>query len=144
MTASPLREEVFRYVRNKYKSEPEYLWPQYPDYAAFRHKDNLKWYGLVMEIPRNKLGFHGDETADIINIKTDSLQLADILRQREGFFAAYHASGLRCVSILLDGTVPLEEICGLIDMSYEETASPAVKQALRQPKEWIIPSNPKY
>ncbi len=139
-----LREDVFGYVRNKYGSEIEYLWQRYPDYAVFRHKDNRKWYGLVMDIPRYKLGLPGNETADIINVKTDSAQLADLLRQREGCFASFHTAGPKWVSILLDGTVPFEEICGWIDMSYEETASQAVKQAIRPPKEWIIPSNPKY
>ena len=144
MTSPSLREDIFHYVRDRYKSGIEYLWRRYPNYAVFRHKDNLKWYGLVMDIPRYKLGLSGTESVDILNIKTDSPQLADILRQRKGCFAAFHTAGPRWVSVILDGTVPLEEICGLIDMSYEETASKAVKQAIRPPKEWIIPSNPKY
>ena len=144
MPAASLREEIFSYVRSKYGSDIEYLWRRYPNYAVFRHKDNLKWYGVVMDVSRNKLGLHGKETVDILNVKADSTQLADILRQREGFFTAFHMGGPKWISILLDGTVPLEEIRGWIDMSYEETASKAVKQAIRPPKEWIIPSNPKY
>ncbi|MBQ6520800.1 MAG: MmcQ/YjbR family DNA-binding protein [Anaerolineaceae bacterium] len=142
--SSSLREKVFSYVRSRYGSEIEYLWRRYPDYAVFRHKDNLKWYGLVMDIPRNKLELHGNEVVDILNVKTESSQLADILRQRKGCFASFHTAGPKWVSIILDGTVPFEEICGWIDMSYEETASPAEKQTLRPPKEWVIPSNPKY
>ena len=144
MPEQSLREEVFSYVHRKYGSDIEYLWRRYPNYAVFRHKDNLKWYGLVMDIPRYKLGLRGSDVVDVLNIKTDSTQLADILRQREGCFTAYHTAGPKWISILLDGTVPMDEICGWIDMSYEETASKAVKQAIRSPKEWIIPSNPKY
>ena len=139
-----MREEIFNYVQKKYGSDIEYLWRRFPNYAVFRHKDNLKWYGLLMDIPQNKLGLQGNDIVDIINIKTDSTQLADILRQRKGCFASFHTAGPKWVSIILDGTVPFEEICGWIDMSYEETASPAEKQTLRRPKEWIIPSNPKY
>ncbi len=144
MALLSLREEVFSYVQSKYGSEIEYLWRRYPDYAVFRHKDNLKWYGIVMDIPRKRLGLSGEGLTDILNVKTDSPQLADILRQREGCFTAFHIAGPKWISILLDGTVPFEEICGWIDMSYEETASAAEKQTLRPPKEWIIPSNPKY
>lgn len=144
MSISSLREKVFSYVQSKYGSDIEYLWRRYPNYAVFRHKDNLKWYGLVMDVPEHKLGLRGSDIVDILNVKTDSTQLADMLRQREGCFASFHTAGPKWVSIILDGTVPLEEICGWIDMSYEETASPAEKQALRPPKEWIIPSNPKY
>ena len=86
MSLSSLREKVFSYVQSRYGSDIEYLWRHYPNYAVFRHKDNLKWYGLVMNIPRNKLGLRGNEVIDILNVKTDSTQLADILRQVEGDF----------------------------------------------------------
>ena len=35
-------------------------------------------------------------------------------------------------------------IRALIDKSYQVTASAATKRAVRPPKEWLIPSNPKY
>lgn len=139
-----LREDVFRYIKKKYKSEIEYLWVRYPGCAVFRHTDNQKWYGLVMDIPRSKLGLTGDEIVDILNVKLDSPLLVDLLKQQDGFFPGYHISRGNWVSILLDGTVPLEEICGLIDRSYQVTASPQTKKAIRPPKEWIIPSNPQY
>ena len=94
MSPSSLREKVFSYVQSRYGSDIEYLWRRYPNYAVFRHRDNLKWYGLVMEISRNKLGLRGNEVVNILNVKTDSTQLADILRQREGCFAAYHMKDL--------------------------------------------------
>ena len=143
MSTTSLREEVFTYVQRRYGSEIEYLWRRYPNYAVFRHKDNQKWYGLVMDIPRNKVGLCGTETVDVLNIKTDSRQLADILRQRKGCFASFHTAGPKWVSVILDGSVAPDEIYGLIDMGYEETASAAEKKALLPPKEWIIPSNPK-
>ena len=45
---------------------------------------------------------------------------------------------------MLDGTVSLDEITHLIDVSYNVTASKKTKQKTRPPKEWIIPSNPSY
>ena len=75
-----LREDVFRYVRKKYKSEIEHLWLSAPNCAVFRHQDNQKWYGLVMDIPRSKLGLSGDEIVDVLNVKlTLSLQ-SNLLR----------------------------------------------------------------
>ena len=38
----------------------------------------------------------------------------------------------------------MKEIRDLIDRSYQVTASSKTKNELRPPKEWIIPSNPKY
>lgn len=51
-----LRQDVFDYVQKKYKSKIEYLWKRYPNYAVFRHDDNNKWYGFVMDIFGDKLG----------------------------------------------------------------------------------------
>ena len=139
-----LRENVIRYVKKKYKTEIEYLWARYPSYGVFRHGDNQKWFGLVMDVPRAKLGLTGDEIVDVLNVKLGSPLLVDLLIQQEGYLPGYHISRGNWVSILLDGTVPLEDICGLIDKSYQVTASAKTKKAIRPPKEWIIPSNLKY
>ena len=139
-----LRENVIRYVKKKYKAEIEYLWARYPSYGVFRHGDNQKWFSLIMDVSCAKLGLPGDETVDILNVKLDSPLLVDLLTQQEGYLPGYHISRGNWVSILLDGTVPLEDICSLIDKSYRVTASSKTKQAIRPPKEWIIPSNLKY
>ena len=139
-----LREDVFQYVRKKYKSEIEYLWLRFPSYAVFRHRDNQKWYGIVMDISRAKLGLNGDELVDVLNVKLDSPLLVDLLTRENGYFPGYHISRGNWVSVLLDGSVPLDEVCAWIDRSFLVTASAGTKQAARPPKEWLIPSNPKY
>lgn len=139
-----LRNEVFRYVKRKYKSEIEYLWARYPTYAIFRHEDNRKWFGLVMDIPREKLGLNGDGIVDVLNVKTGDVLFSDLLMQEEGFFPGYHISRGDWISILLDGTVTMKEIRDLIDRSFLVTASQKTKNVLRPPKEWLIPSNPHY
>ena len=35
-----IRENVIKYIKEKYTASPEYLWKRYPDYAVFRHDDN--------------------------------------------------------------------------------------------------------
>ena len=56
-----MREAVFEYIKKKYKVSPEYPWAKYDSNAVFRHTDNKKWFALVMEVQRDKLGQHGDE-----------------------------------------------------------------------------------
>lgn len=87
-----MRQKLFDHVKKKYKSKPEYLWKRYPDYAIFRHSDNNKWFGLVMDVPRCKLGLDGDERVDILNVKLSDPFFVDMLIQREGFFKGYHIS----------------------------------------------------
>ena len=138
------REQVYAYMKKKYKSEPEYLWRRYPDYAVFRHEDNRKWFGIIMDIPRSRLGLLGNEWVDILNVKLDDTMYVDILVRQPGYFRGYHIARGNWISILLDGTVPFEEICSMIDAGYFATASKVKKQKARPPKAWIIPSNPKY
>ena len=139
-----VREEVCGFVKRKYGSDPEYLWRRFPDYAVFRHEDNRKWYGLIMDVPRKNLGLPGEDRVDILNVKLDDLMLADMLVQQDGYFRGYHISRGNWISILLDGTVPMKDIQNLIDVSFFTTASSNRKQKTRPPKEWIVPANPKY
>ena len=98
-----LREDVFRYVRKKYKSEIEYLWLSAPNCAVFRHQDNQKWYGLVMNIPRSKLGLGGEEIVDVLNVKLDSPLLVDLLSREDSYFPGYHMNHSNWVSITSSG-----------------------------------------
>ena len=139
-----LRDDVFNYVKKKYKSKPEYLWRKFPDYVVFRHEDNSKWYALLMDVPGNKLGLANEERVDIINVKMSDPFFVDTMIQKDGYFRGYHISKGNWISILLDGTVPVGEIYGLIDESFLVTASKKAKEKVRPPKEWIIPANPKY
>ncbi len=141
---SLVRKKIYGYVKKKYGSEPEYLWRRFPDYAVFRHEDNRKWYGLIMDVPLKNLGLPGEGRTDILNVKVDDLLFADMLLQRKGYLRGYHLNRGNWISILLDGTVPMKEIREMIDLSYQVTASSRKRQKIRPPKEWIVPANPKY
>ena len=97
-----------------------------------------------MDISRAKLGLDGDDRVDILNLKLSDPFLIDMLIQQNGYFKGYHIARGNWISIVLDGSVDFEDICNLIDEGYITTASRQTKEKLRKPKEWIIPSNPKY
>lgn len=138
-----LRNEIFEYAKKKYHTEPEYLWMRFPGYAVLRHIDNKKWYGIVMNIKGSKLELDSDEEVDVLNLKIDDPLFYDMLIQQSGYFPGYHSSKRTWVSVILDGTVSMEDICHLIDMSFSATA-PKRSVKNRPPKEWLIPANPKY
>ncbi len=144
MQKTDTREQLFAYIKEKYKASPEYLWRRYPGYAVFRHADNQKWFALVMDVPGSKLGLETEEMVDILNVKISDPFLADMLVQQEGFFRGYHIRKGNWISISLHGEAAFEEICRWLEESYMATASANTKQARRPAKEWIIPANPKY
>lgn len=143
-TENSLRSGVFDYVKKKYGTKPEYLWERFPDYAVMRHGDNQKWYGIIMNIPYQKIDRSKNGQVDILNVKLDDVLLLDMLIRQPGYYRGYHISRGNWLSVALDGTVELKAICGLIDTSYKVTASKQKKQQIRPPKEWLVPANPKF
>ena len=138
------REKLLAYARKKYKVSPEHLWVRYPNYAVLRHGDNQKWFALFMDIPGGRLGLESGETVEIVDLKMGDPLLADLLVRQPGFFRGYHISRGNWISVLLDGSVPFEELCRWLEESYLATASKETRQRLRPPKDWIIPANPSY
>ena len=138
------RQTVFDYIQAKYKVLPEYPWRRYDRSAVFRHSDNKKWFALVMDVQRNKLGLPGADIGDVVNLKTDDVFFRDMIIRENGIMPAYHMNKVHWITVLLDGTVSEERVNELIDMSFMATASAKKKGEIRPPKEWIIPANPKY
>ena len=114
------REELEAYILNHYSTLPDYPWADTPRAAVFRHADNRKWFALVMEVPRDKLGLPGTEKFDIVNFKCDPILIAS-LRGETGIFPAYHMSKSSWITVALDGSVLAETVELLLDVSYELT-----------------------
>ena len=114
------REELEAYIQNHYAAQPDYPWADTPRAAVFRHAGNRKWFALVMEVPRDKLGLAGAEKLDIVNFKCDPILISS-LRGETGIFPAYHMNKASWITAALDGSVPAETIKLLLDGSYELT-----------------------
>ena len=138
-----LRDQILAYAKKTYKTLPDKPWARYPDNEVLRHEDNRKWYALLFPVKEKHFGRDGEEYVDVLNVKCDPMASFS-LREIDGIFPAYHMNHTEWISILLDGTVPVEEIFPLLDMSYEMTASKKKKEKIRAPKSWILPANPKY
>lgn len=120
-TDDSIRTGVIEYIKKQYNSEPEYLWERYPNYAVFRHKENRKWFAVVMDVQRSKLGLVGEGREWIVNVKIADQIFHDSLVCQDGFLPGYHMNKAAWVSVLLDGTVAMEMVCGLIEESFEAT-----------------------
>ena len=116
-----MRKSVFSYIEKKYKTSPEYPWAKDDRDAVFRHSGNRKWFALVMEVGKEKLGLSGDGYVDAINLKIDDRMFHDILTREPGIFPAYHMNKTHWNSVILDGTVPEKEIRRMIAESFDLT-----------------------
>ena len=111
------REEIFEYVKKQYGTTPEYLWKSSPDSAVLRHK-NGKWYAVIMNVEKSKLGLSGDSTVEIMDVKCDP-EMTSMIIQTYGFLPGYHMNKRHWITILLDGTVSESKILDFLDMSYD-------------------------
>ena len=116
-----VKEQIFSYVREQYGVEPDYPFSVAPAYPVLRHTGSRKWFALLMDVPREKLGLGGAERVDVINLKCDAMSGA--LRMQPGILPAYHMHRDSWITVLLDGTVPAEDIFPLIDLSYHLTSA---------------------
>lgn len=108
---------MITYVKERYGDEPEFLWAKFAGNAVFRHKENKKWYGVLLTVSKNKLGLESKEKVEIIDLKIlpeDSEKLVD----NEKYFLSYHMNKKHWFTIILDGSVPIERIFEFIDESY--------------------------
>lgn len=135
-----IQEQVFAYVKKQYRVAPDYPFPMAPSCPVLRHGDNRKLFALMMELPRSRLGLEGEERVAVLNLKC-SAALSGVLRQQEGILPAYHMHRDSWISVLLDGTVPLEDILPLVDLSFSLTADP---KSRKNPAHWLVPANPRY
>lgn len=113
------RQELFAWAKATYGTGPDYPWNDWN--AVLRHSDSSKWYGLIMEVPANKLGLSGQHIIDVLTVKCDPILIGS-LRCQPGYFPAYHMNKENWLSIALDGSVPDEEVQNLLAMSFKLTA----------------------
>ena len=102
------RKELFEWAKEIYGAEPDYPWNDWN--CVLRHKNNKKWFALVIEVNAKKLGLQEDKTVDVLNIKCDPMMIGSLHMNKENW-----------ISILLDGTVSADEIKPLLELSYELT-----------------------
>lgn len=111
-----LKCDVLAYAEEAYGTAAEYLWKAYPDYAVLRHP-NKKWYGVLMNVEKNKLGLNARERADILVVKCEFADSA-FLSGQDGFYPAYHMNKKNWISVILDGSVEKDVVFSALDKSY--------------------------
>ena len=125
------KQDLQKYIFDVYGVTPDFPWESNPAFAVYRHTNNRKWFALVMDIPKSRLGLREDGMIDVVNLKCDPVLIGS-LRMEKGIFPAYHMSKDKWISVALDGSVDDVQIKILLDMSFERTCS------LRAEREFLL------
>ena len=123
------RNELEAYIAETYGTQAESPWAKNPQHKVFRHGNNQKWFALVMDVPKVKLGLQEEGLLDIVNLKCDPITIG-ALRADPGFFPAYHMNKENWITVALDGGVPDDKVKMLLDVSFEATAGKVKKRRM--------------
>lgn len=115
-----LRADVYTYIKEEYNNVPNYPWARTPNYVVFRHPHNRKWFGAIVDVTEDKLGLDGNKLVDAFLLKCDPLLVGSMLSE-PGILPRYHMNKKHWIIVLLNGIVPEEQVCSLIDLSYDAT-----------------------
>ena len=129
-----MKQKVLDYIKNKYSVSPDYPFDEDEVTAVFRNPKNDKWFALLMSnLPKSKIGGKGDTRVDVINLKCDPM-LQYALLDGKSVFKAYHMNKEHWISVLLDGSLDMPKLLGLVDMSYNLIEKKTKKIKTKAPK----------
>ena len=115
------KQEFLGYCIDTYGTSPDYPFDDLFESAVFRHRDNRKWYAIVMKVSRCKFGFDSNELIDVVNLKLPT-EMFGSFGAADGVYPAYHMNKLHWISVLLPDA-PEDMVQFLVNVSFEATKS---------------------
>ena len=112
------RDELIRYVAERYSTDAEYPWGD--DNFIFRHRDNRRWFAVALRVPYRRLGRDREGSADLVDLKCSPLMM-DAYRKLPGVLPGYHMNKDHWLTLLLDGSAADETVKELLELSYDLT-----------------------
>ncbi|MBR2274098.1 MAG: MmcQ/YjbR family DNA-binding protein [Alphaproteobacteria bacterium] len=139
--SSPQANRLVQRIFMKYQDKPNFPWKKYQGYGVLKNPANGKWYALIANINKNKLGDKKNGEVEIINIKLHKDKIKHLLA-KNGFYPAYHMNKTSWITIVLDESIQDDLICDLIEESHQFTMEDKRDNDIY--KAWIVPANPKF
>ena len=112
------RREFEKHILETSGIEPDFPWQDKPN-AVFRHPLGKKWFALVMDIPKSRLGEKDESVVDVVNLKCPP-SLVSSFCQGNGIYHAYHMNKANWISVVL-ADADEDEIKTLTDISFNLT-----------------------
>lgn len=107
------------YIVDTYGVEAEYPWATSPHNGIWRNPRTRKWFAVLLgDLPLRCLGLSEDGTQDVLNLKCDPIMTFSLIDNRR-IFRAYHMNKEHWISVRMDGSVPMEELSFLVNMSWQ-------------------------
>ena len=110
--------EIEEYILSNYQATADQSFEGDPTVTIFRRLDNNQRFAATKNVGCRSVNVERVGRIDILNVSVNP-RLVATLREREGFRPAWRMNRNKWVTVLLDGTVPDDEIRTYLDMSYK-------------------------
>lgn len=114
------REAMDKYINNVYGVTAEFPWLSAPTFAVYRHQSNNKWFAVIMEIPKSKIGMEKEGNINVVNLKCDPLLVGSLILDK-GIHPAYHMNKNHWITVCLDESIEEDKVKWLLNLSFELT-----------------------
>jgi predicted DNA-binding protein (MmcQ/YjbR family) len=111
-------KEVEDYILSHCEALSDHSFEEDPTVTIFRRADNNQRFAATKNVGRRSVDAGQSGRIDILNVSLEP-RLVTSLREREGFRPAWRMNRNRWVTILVNGSVPDDEIRSYIDMAYK-------------------------
>lgn len=116
-SASTMREEIFQYAKEKFGTKPEYIWLKFPKLTSkismYSSPATPSWFFLTC----NNAAYHFEFSLFLKIVKCDPILIGS-LPNNNGYLPRYHMNKANWITLLLDGSVPKDDVFNFIDLSY--------------------------
>lgn len=110
--------ELGTYILGNFEAQSDHSFEKGSTVTVYSRTDNRKWFAAAKNIGCRYVDVDRSGRVDILNVKLDP-RMVTSLRTRDGFRPAWGMNRNSWVTILLDGTVPDDEIRTYLEMSYK-------------------------
>ena len=138
MEFKSVRNGLDKYIKDRYGIDPEILPFSHENYEICRHTASVKWFAVFIVKDRSAFGLEGNGSTEIVCLKPRDPELTDLITRKPGYLKGYPSVRWNWISVVLDGSVPLDEICRLVDGSYDATRSKGRNGFMPLPKREIV------
>lgn len=109
--------DILDYAKERYGDEPEFLWEDDFEGGVLRNKDSGKWYGIIMKVKADRLGFDTDKKIEVINLHALPERVKALV-DNVNIFPAYHMNKQHWYTLLGNGALDKAFVRSLVDDSY--------------------------
>ena len=114
---SPQVQDLIDYVADTYVHNLIFSEHHHYNISFWNRSDNKNIYGLLMTIPKSRLGLESHEEVDAITLRV-SIDSFRFLVNHKNIFPGFPIRGKNWITIVLDYSISSEQIISLIDDSY--------------------------